>query len=93
MKKYLIKEGSGEMCPKCKSQMQRRMHNGLREKQINAPYYFSEWDYCIQCNHVQLYEMFKVLNNNESARLYTRKQDAYQERAQQMKFFKSIWSK
>lgn len=89
-KKHYAIIGTGELCPKCKLPMQRRDHGTLREKQINAPYYFSQWDYCTRCNHLQHYEMFKVINDNASARLYTRQQDAYKEREQQLQFFKSI---
>lgn len=89
-KKHYSVIGSGENCPKCKIPMQRREHDEIREKQRNAPYYFKEWDYCIKCNHLQHYDWCKVMNNNDSARLYQRHKNAYEEIEAQNNFFKSI---
>lgn len=49
-----------EPCPKCNELMERRKHSKIGQKQLNKTYYFSEWDYCRDCNHVQFYEKFKV---------------------------------
>ena len=53
-----------ERCPKCKLPMERRCH-GLNETvYLTKTYYYSEWDYCGRCRHVQHYERFKVFNGN-----------------------------
>jgi ssDNA-binding Zn-finger/Zn-ribbon topoisomerase 1 len=59
--------GTGEQCAKCKQVMQRRKHKFLTEKQQNAPYYFSEWDVCVnyKCRMLQHYDKYKVYNNND----------------------------
>lgn len=46
-------------CPKCNDFMERRKHN-FTKKKTNKSHYFSEWDYCKKCNHVQFYEKYKV---------------------------------
>ena len=61
MKKVKIK-GNGNNCPKCSNPMQRREHTDKYDFKARA-YYFKEWDYCLQCKHLQHYEEFKV--NNE----------------------------
>lgn len=48
-------------CPKCNQLMERRKHKVIGEKQLTKTYYFSEWDFCKSCNHVQHYEEYKVL--------------------------------
>lgn len=66
MKKY-IESGLVEKCPKCKEMMVRRKHRELTAKILTQPYYFSEWDYCWRCQHLQHYEKFKVWASNERA--------------------------
>jgi hypothetical protein len=61
LKKVFIKS-DGEQCPHCKKTMQRRGHTTISDKQLKQPYYYSEWDYCYPCKHVQHYEKFKVFN-------------------------------
>ncbi len=48
--------GQGKECPKCKRLMERRKH---RENPTSKTYFYSEWDYCKPCGHVQHYEEFK----------------------------------
>lgn len=55
IKGYARLKGLGNDCPKCKEQMQRR-------ERVVFPthtYYFTEWDYCLSCGHLQHYEEFK----------------------------------
>lgn len=87
-KKYEVLH-EGENCPKCRKPMQRREHKQILEKQKNAPYYFKEWDYCTSCNHLQHYEWAKVMNNNDSARMFKMKK----ERAQQFIDFERLIEK
>jgi hypothetical protein len=42
--------------------MDRRRHRPNETKHLRKPYYFSEWDYCRPCGHLQHYERFKVYN-------------------------------
>jgi hypothetical protein len=67
--------GQGNDCPKCKRKMQRRGHKFLGKKQKNAPYYFSQWDYCLACWHLQHYDEYKVWNNNDMAKYVKSKEE------------------
>lgn len=53
---YAEVKGMGENCPKCLKPMERRKRI-LPPK--NKSYFFTEWDYCKLCSHVQHYEKFK----------------------------------
>lgn len=55
-KQKSITIGTGEQCPKCSKPMERRKHNGVIK---NPYYYYSKWDYCKPCGHLQHYEEFK----------------------------------
>lgn len=46
-------------CPKCKNQMERRFKEG-RKLKPNQNYFFSQWDFCRSCGHVQHYEKYKT---------------------------------
>lgn len=61
MNNKAITKGIGELCPKCNEPMERRKHpEGYFKKQYTGQsYYFSEWDYCKGCVHIQHYEKFK----------------------------------
>lgn len=48
--------GLGKDCPKCGLPMRRLSHYIKPEFKS---YYFTEWDHCKDCNHVQLYDEFK----------------------------------
>lgn len=48
-------------CPKCNFLMDRRKHKKNRTPKTD--YYFSEWDYCCSCKHLQHYEKYKIKNN------------------------------
>lgn len=48
--------GQGEECPKCLRTMERRTHN---KKVEEKSYFYTQWDYCKNCKHVQHYEKFK----------------------------------
>lgn len=54
IKKYIEIEG-GQECPKCKQVMQRRMHSMKPTK----TWFYTKWDYCKPCGHIQHYEVFK----------------------------------
>ncbi len=82
--------GTGEKCPKCSQLMQRREHKEIGERILNQPFYFREWDYCIDCNHIQHYEYLKVNNDNKKSKELLRKLQQQEERSQQINFFNSI---
>ncbi len=48
--------GQIEECPKCNKLMQRREHSEIPSKQ----FYYTEWDYCEDCNHVQHYNKYLI---------------------------------
>lgn len=62
---YAQIKGIGNNCPKCIEPMQRR-------ERVKAPkdktYFFTEWDYCLKCGHVQHYDEFKCPNWKEIER-------------------------
>lgn len=62
--KVIIKP-SEKFCPKCNALMQRRSH-AFPPK--NKNYFFTEWDYCNKCGHIQHYEEFKSADWKEYAR-------------------------
>lgn len=59
--------GEGEQCKKCRQPMQRRSHEAITEKQLSKPYYYSEWDVCVNkgCRMIQHYDKYKVWNKND----------------------------
>lgn len=63
LKSYAKEVGEGEECMKCRVKM-------VRRKRIKPPatktYFFTEWDYCKQCGHIQHYEKFKSTAWQES---------------------------
>lgn len=67
-----IVSSSGNNCPKCNNPMERRK----RTKPVDKPFYYTEWDYCIGCKHIQHYDDFKC--------------GFWKENEQNMKFLKSI---
>ena len=48
-----------ERCPKCKELMERRKHKFFTGKQHLNKSYFTEWDACPNCNHIQHYEKYR----------------------------------
>lgn len=56
MKGYVKRVGDGNKCPKCKVTMERRARKSPPK---NESYFFTQWDYCPKCSHVQHYEEFK----------------------------------
>lgn len=73
LKDYVEVIGKGETCRKCSSPMQRR-------KRIKPPkqktYFYTEWDYCIPCGHLQHYDHFRS--------------EVWKEEERQQSFLKSI---
>ena len=68
--------GKGEVCKKCGEVMQHRAHEAITEKQLNKPYYYSEWDVCVSkgCRMVQHYDKYKVWNKNDMATILKSKE-------------------
>jgi uncharacterized Zn finger protein len=48
--------GFGFECPKCGKEMERRERT---KKPKTKNYYFTEWDYCKPCGHVQHYKQYE----------------------------------
>jgi hypothetical protein len=71
MKKLKI-IGEGNPCPKCKKPMERRGHS-VRPKNN---WYYTKWDFCKNCKHLQHYDEFRS--------------SEWQEKEQQDLFFNSI---
>lgn len=69
--KYTMKQkmyeiiGKLKECPKCQKLMERRKRI---KKPINNCYFFSEWDYCSNCKHIQHYDEFKCFDWKEIER-------------------------
>ena len=56
LKSYAKVIGKGKDCPKCKEPMQRRKRI---KPPANKTYFFTEWDYCPLCSHLQHYDEYK----------------------------------
>ena len=82
--------GEGNNCPKCNKPMIRKEHSKITEKILNQPYYYSEWDVCVPCGHIQHYEYKKVWNKNKRADDYKKTQADFKEYNEQMDFLKQI---
>ncbi len=52
-------------CPKCSRYMERRKHQKITKQLLAKAYYFSEWDVCRPCKHVQHYEKYKVYSKKK----------------------------
>lgn len=52
--------GKGNPCPKCAHDMLRWGHPLGWAPKRGQPYYFSYWDRCSRCRHMQHYEVAKV---------------------------------
>ncbi len=58
-RKYLIVSNNSLPCPKCRQPMQCRSH---RTTPTEQKVYYTQWDYCKKCMHVQHYEHYKIVN-------------------------------
>lgn len=88
IQRYIV-IGKGVECPRCGQPMQTREHNGLKDRQLNQPYYYKQWDCCMNrdCKTTLVMdEAFKVWNNNSKARSLK----AIEERRGKSNFIKSI---
>lgn len=56
MKRKIKIIGTGNDCPKCGKPMERRAHN-LPPK--DKTWFYTKWDICVRCRHIQHYEEFK----------------------------------
>lgn len=56
----------GNKCPKCSESMKRKKHpsHWIPTKS----YYFTEWDHCEKCKHVQHYDEFRSQGWQEQER-------------------------
>lgn len=64
-----IRLGIGNECPKCFKSMERRGHKEINNKIKKMSYYYTSWDYCISCKHLQHYEANKKFNLNRKAEI------------------------
>ena len=82
--------GKGLECPKCNEPMERREHLENDKRILKKVYYYTEWDYCKTCQHVQHYDHFKVWNNNKKAKKLRPYLNLKNQDEQQQNFLKSI---
>ncbi len=57
--------GEGLKCPKCDNNMSRRTHppGWFPKKHVRG--YYTEWDYCTKCAHMQHYYKYLIkIHNN-----------------------------
>lgn len=47
--------------------MERRSHILITPKELSKSYYYTEWDVCPPCKHVQHYDKYKIMNKNEKS--------------------------
>ena len=70
-----------------------REHIEITDKQLNQPFYYTKWYYCIntKCKtKLIMSSEFKVWNNNQKSRELHRKQDAYKETQARLEHFNSL---
>jgi hypothetical protein len=61
---HLVIPGHGDPCPRCGVPMQIREHNGIGEKQLRQPFFYTRWFCCmnLRCKTtVVMPERYKVL--------------------------------
>ena len=44
---YVVVNEKGPPCPRCGREMEVRMHDQIRQKQLRKRYYFRRWFYCL----------------------------------------------
>jgi uncharacterized protein with PIN domain len=88
--KSSVSIGEGQNCPKCFKPMERREHRNITDKILRQPYYYSEWDICKPCGHIQHYEHKKVFNNNEKTKEFLRKRAELEEYNNRFNLFKNL---
>lgn len=65
--RHKVVPGEGDPCPRCRQPTQIREHVEIRERQLNAGYYFSRWFYCTNEKCVvtlHMAERYKVLKQD-----------------------------
>lgn len=62
-------------CNKCNDFYERREHAIITPKLLKKIFYYSEWDYCKKCKHVQHYEQYKVWNKHTEAQYIQMKEE------------------
>lgn len=67
--------GKGLPCPKCNKQMHTKRHPQITQKELNKLYYYSQWDVCNDCRHLQHYEEYKVYNKNMQIYINSKEQE------------------
>lgn len=61
-KKAITTGKSDKPCKICKGEMIIRKHSQITDKLRKQHYYFSQWEYCLQCKKVFFNDAFKVNN-------------------------------
>lgn len=56
--------GDGEIC-KCGRPMERRERVKVTKEMLKKYWYYKEYDYCIPCKRICLYDHHKVINKNK----------------------------
>lgn len=67
--------GKGLPCPKCKELMHTKKHPIITEKELSKLYYYSQWDVCFKCKHVQHYDKYKVYSKDMNIYLESKRQE------------------
>ena len=67
--------GKGLPCPKCDKLMHTKKHPQITQKELSKLYYYSQWDVCHDCKHLQHYEEYKVLNKDMKSYLEFKKEE------------------
>ena len=79
-----IKYGLGKECSSCGEIMERR--KPLEGKIFDKSFYFTEWDFCLNCRRVQHYEEFKKYKDPSTKNLI-------EENERQQDFFSNLRNK
>ena len=72
--KTVTLEHSENTCGHCDSPLVWKAHKEIKAKQLNAPFYYSKWEYCPECGTVWFDKTFMVMNKNAAATKFLRAQ-------------------
>lgn len=64
IRENIVIKGFIEKCPKCPYLMARKTRKEVLPYMLEQRGYFTEWDYCDRCKHVQHYQKYRIENPN-----------------------------
>lgn len=92
--KSITLDPSGNNCKHCSYPLVWKEHKEITQKQLRGPFYFKQWESCINCHAVFTHEKDKVYKNAGAKKQFMNNHHRYmqqqEERQQLISFFKGI---